>query len=263
MKVLALVSGGKDSCFNMMKCVESGHEIVALAHLKPKDSDEIDSYMYQSVGHEIVDHYAEAMGLPLFEGDIVGKPYNQASEYEVTEGDEVEDLFKLMTWAKEAVDYEAVSVGAIFSDYQRVRVLNVCDRLGVKMLAYLWHRDQAQLLREMLDCGIHAILIKVAALGLEPHKHLGKTLAEIYDHMIAMEKKYGLNVCGEGGEYETATLDCPLFRKRIVVDESKVVIHSDDAFAPVGYLKIKRMHLEDKPGCDKDARATPKVSLPR
>ncbi|XP_075531258.1 diphthine--ammonia ligase isoform X2 [Dermacentor variabilis] len=187
MKVLALVSGGKDSCFNMMKCIENGHEIVALAHLKPKDSDELDSYMYQSVGHEIIDHYAEAMGLPLFQGDIVGKPHNQASEYEVTEGDEVEDLFKCMTRAKEAVDYEAVSVGAIFSDYQRVRVLNVCDRLGVKMLAYLWHRDQAQLLREMVDCNVHAILIKVAALGLEPHKHLGKTLAEIYDHMISME----------------------------------------------------------------------------
>lgn len=24
-------------------------------------------------------------------------------------------------------------------------------------------------------------------------------------------RKYGSNVCGEGGEYETLTLDCPLF----------------------------------------------------
>lgn len=23
---------------------------------------------------------------------------------------------------------------------------------------------------------------------------------------------YGINVCGEGGEYETLTLDCPLFK---------------------------------------------------
>ena len=27
--------------------------------------------------------------------------------------------------------------------------------------------------------------------------------------------KYGVNVCGEGGEYETFTLDCPLFHKRL------------------------------------------------
>lgn len=28
-------SGGKDSCYNMMQCVANGHEIVALANLKP------------------------------------------------------------------------------------------------------------------------------------------------------------------------------------------------------------------------------------
>ncbi len=31
------------------------------------------------------------------------------------------------------------------------------------------------------------------------------------------KNKFGLNVCGEGGEYETFTLDCPLFSKKIVV----------------------------------------------
>lgn len=102
------------------------------------------------------------------------------------------------------------------------------------MLAYLWHRNQADLLREMVDAGVHAIIVKVAALGLEPSRHLGLSIANIYQHMLNMEKKYGLNVCGEGGEYETLTLDCPLFRKRIVIDKKEVVIHSDDAFAPVG-----------------------------
>ena len=29
-------SGGKDSCYNMMQCVAEGHDIVALANLKPK-----------------------------------------------------------------------------------------------------------------------------------------------------------------------------------------------------------------------------------
>ena len=29
--------------------------------------------------------------------------------------------------------------------------------------------------------------------------------------------KYGLNICGEGGEYETITLDCPIFLKKIIV----------------------------------------------
>lgn len=37
MRVVAMVSGGKDSCYNMMQCVAEGHEIVALANLHPKD----------------------------------------------------------------------------------------------------------------------------------------------------------------------------------------------------------------------------------
>lgn len=35
MKVVALVSGGKDSCYNMMQCVAAGHEIIALGNLSP------------------------------------------------------------------------------------------------------------------------------------------------------------------------------------------------------------------------------------
>lgn len=78
MKVVALVSGGKDSCYAMMRCIDYGHEvshfghlgripdeslfhmfdgpsvdlqIVALANLMPLDDsvDELDSYMYQTV----------------------------------------------------------------------------------------------------------------------------------------------------------------------------------------------------------------------
>lgn len=33
MKVLALISGGKDSIFNIKKCIDNGHEIVALGNL--------------------------------------------------------------------------------------------------------------------------------------------------------------------------------------------------------------------------------------
>uniref|UniRef100_T1DCB2 Diphthine--ammonia ligase n=1 Tax=Cupiennius salei TaxID=6928 RepID=T1DCB2_CUPSA len=245
MKVVALVSGGKDSCYNMIQCVADGHEIIALANLKPAE-DEVDSYMYQSVGHNVLDLYASAMDMPLFRADIKGKALNQNFDYLPTEGDEVEDLYRLLLEMKKSYDFEAVSVGAIFSDYQRLRVESVCNRLGLKMLAYLWHREQAELLKEMIDCKMHAIIIKVAALGLDINKHLGMTLEEIYPHMLEMNKKFGLNVCGEGGEFETLTLDCPLFKKRLVVKDKEVVVHSNDAFAPVGYLKLNDVVLEDK-----------------
>lgn len=36
MKVVGLLSGGKDSCFNLRHCVKQGHELVALASLRPE-----------------------------------------------------------------------------------------------------------------------------------------------------------------------------------------------------------------------------------
>ncbi|XP_062094696.1 uncharacterized protein LOC133800677 isoform X2 [Humulus lupulus] len=94
----------------------------------------------------------------------------------------------------------AVSSGAIESDYQRLRVESVCSRLGLVSLAYLWKQDQSLLLQEM-----------VAAMGLDPAKHLGKDLASLSPYLHKLKGLYGINVCGEGGEYETLTLDSPLF----------------------------------------------------
>lgn len=162
------------------------------------------------------------------------------------------------------IQIEGVAVGAILSDYQRIRVENVyvyspatsytnissfycrCTRLGLISLGYLWQRDQAELLQEMIDCQIDAILVKVATLGLDPVKHLGKSIRQLQPHLLAMKDKYGLNVCGEGGEYETFTLDCPLYINRIAINDSKMIIHSDNAIAPVGYLRLNKLHLVPK-----------------
>ncbi|XP_040267991.1 diphthine--ammonia ligase isoform X1 [Bufo bufo] len=250
MRVVALISGGKDSCYNMMQCAVAGHQIVALANLKPPQSsaDELDSYMYQTVGHQALDLYAEAMALPLYRVTLSGSSLNTGREYKPQEGDEVEDLYRLLKLVKEKEAVDSVSVGAILSDYQRVRVENVCQRLGLQPLAFLWRRKQEDLLNEMISSGLHAILIKVAAFGLDPDKHLGKSLEEMRPHLMQLSARYGVHVCGEGGEYETLTLDCPLFKKKIVVDSSEVVMHSNDAFAPVAYLRVAELHLEDKVG---------------
>lgn len=246
MRVAALVSGGKDSCYNMMQCVAEGHEIVALANLHPKDKDELDSYMYQTVGHQGIQKLSEAMGLPLYRRETKGHSLQRGKNYTPTESDEVEDLYDLLKSIKEDLSIEAVAVGAIFSDYQRVRVENVCSRLNLVSLSYLWRRDQKDLLQEMIDCKVHAIIIKVASLGLYPENHLGKSLREIQPHLLKMHEKYGLNVCGEGGEYETFTLDCPLFKQRIIVDDMQIVISSSDPVCPVGYINLTKLHLETK-----------------
>ena len=85
--------------------------------------------MYQSVGAEAIDHYAEAMDLPLYRAEIKGQSLQTDLDYDggrgQGEGDEVEDLYGLLERIKGEVEFDAVCSGAILSDYQRIRVENV------------------------------------------------------------------------------------------------------------------------------------------
>lgn len=252
MKVVALISGGKDSCMNIMMCKRHGHEIVALANLYPKDNevDELDSHMFQTVGHHAISAYAACMGVPLLRRRIQGKSLQLGMEYDSKVGDEVEDLRILLRAVKQRFpDVQGVSCGAILSDYQRLRVEAVCASLGLTSLSFLWQRNQAELLKEMIDAGVEAVIVKVAAAGLDPETHLGMTISEVAPTLFSLEKKYGSHICGEGGEYETFVLDCPLFKARIVLEETKRVAHpSGDS--TVGFLRIEAFHLEPKTGAD-------------
>lgn len=63
-------------------------------------SDELDSYMYQTVGHQGIGLYAEAMGLPLYREVISGVAVDQGKNYKPTDNDEVEDLYRLLAKVK-------------------------------------------------------------------------------------------------------------------------------------------------------------------
>ncbi|KAL1755302.1 hypothetical protein FB107DRAFT_275021 [Schizophyllum commune] len=256
MRYVALLSGGKDSCYNLLHCAKNGHVIVAAASLGPEPGkEELDSYMYQTVGQDAIEYVARCLDVPLYRRVISGTSLEQGSEYgsraasssSGVKGDETEDLYELLLDVKRHhPDVQGVSAGAILSNYQRVRVEHVCRRLGLTALCYLWQRDQGELLSEMADAGLEAILIKVAGIGLTT-KHLGRTLAEMRPTLVKLNTLYGSHICGEGGEYETLTLDCPLFKKRINLENVETVIHSDNDFATVAYLRIKSATLETKP----------------
>lgn len=42
-----------------------------------------------------------------------------------------------------------------------------------------------------------------------------KSIKELQPKLFELEQKYKVNVCGEGGEFESLTIDCPLYKKRI------------------------------------------------
>lgn len=276
MKFVALVSGGKDSFYAALLAIRSGHELVACVHLAApvqhgdptenddgheEDEEEEESYMYQTAASEVVQTLVEdCLEVPLIlyprkgksvQTGLVYDHHDSAAESEAPpppEHDEVEDLFAALQLAQQRFpEIEAVSSGAILSTYQRVRVENVCCRLGLTSLGYMWRLlPQDELLPKMLDDGIVAILVKVACPpGLQPQKHLGQTLRSLWDsgHFMRLHQRYQFHVCGEGGEYESLVLDSPLHKKKLVLDEVEVVEASNDG---VGELRILKCHTEEK-----------------
>ncbi|SCV72945.1 BQ2448_6870 [Microbotryum intermedium] len=266
MKIVALLSGGKDSIYNLLHCILNGHEPIAVASLGPgQGKDELDSYMYQTVGHSGLSLIAESLSLPLYARTITGTAVNQGNSYGSRSGealttkfsgehvvvgedkDETEDMYELLRDVKEKEPtVQGVAVGAILSNYQRVRVEQVCSRLGLVPIAYLWERNQADLLGEMVRAGMDSVLVKVAGAGLGV-EHLGRSLKQMEPTLHRLNKKYQLHVCGEGGEYETFTVDCPIYKSRIVFKKTTTIISNSDPYSTVAHLHLDECILEPKP----------------
>ena len=247
MKFVALISGGKDSIFAILKLLQEGHELVCVANLQPPQKfQELNSYMYQSVGAEIIEFVAKALDKPLISHTINGLPESKSLGYEKTQNDEVENLFELLQMVKEKYpDVKGVSSGAINSTYQKNRVENICKRLDLISLAPLWEIEQVSLLEDMVQNKMDAILIRVCSAGLE-EKHLGKSILEIKDYLLYTKDQYGNHCCGEGGEYESFVLDCPIFKKRINILEFENFVENDKPFTFVGRVLFKKVELVDK-----------------
>jgi len=73
---VALVSGGKDGIFAARDCIRNGWVLKAIVNLEPVESDELDSFMFQTVGHEMLPFIAEAMDVALIRQPLVGESMN-------------------------------------------------------------------------------------------------------------------------------------------------------------------------------------------
>ncbi|OQS54482.1 Dph6 [Ecytonucleospora hepatopenaei] len=228
MKVIALISGGKDSIYTLCKLKDEGHHIVACVYMHNK-SNYVDSYMFQTVGREFIDFIQKVLDIPFVIRETKCYAKNQNLEYEACEYDEVEDLFTAVKSAFEEYGGEAICSGAIESTYQKNRVGNIAKRLNLLSLSPLWKHEQKELLKEMIDYGINAVIVKIAS-PLLPDYLLGKDISELYAYLITVKTKWDLNFCGEGGEYETIVVNCKHFNNKICFKDIKKVVHPEDIY---------------------------------
>jgi diphthine-ammonia ligase len=199
----ALTSGGKDSILSCQKAIDGGKVVRYLVTARPKNHN---SYMF---------HFANLDAVPVI-ARVAGMEYVEIE----TQGNKEEEL-KDLERGLAALDIEGVVAGAVASRYQADRVKTITDRLDLALFTPLWHMDPETLLREVAR-RMDAMIVVTAAEGLDA----GFLGARFNDDLIRRLKDVAatrrIHLAGEGGEYESLTLNAPFYSRPVTYSTTEV-----------------------------------------
>ena len=221
MKVAVSWSGGKESCLAFHKAIAQGHQVAFFLTFILND--------WPSLCHpfSVMTLQSEALRMRhlMFK---VREPYMESYR------DVVANLAK-----EEGI--EGIVTGDIRIDDHRRWMENACKGLPVTPITPLWGTDGSQLLREVVLAGFKPVFTCVK----EPwfnEKWLGRQLdGECLGELEDLHRKFGLDLCGENGEYHTMVLDGPMFRKSIRIEDS-----SQEKKNSMFLLKVHRLSSQNK-----------------
>lgn len=224
MRLAVLFSGGKDSGLALYKNISN---VVCLISIISENSE---SYMFHVPNIGLTKLQAEAIGIPLIEKKTKGEKEK-----------ELKDLKDVLASTKKKFKIDGIVTGAIRSNYQKDRIQKICDELNLKCINPLWHRNQIEILNEIVDNKFKVVISGVFAFPLEKEL-LGKIIdKDIIKKLKEMEEKYQINPSGEGGEIETTILDAPFFKKKIEISDYDISYKNYS-----GVYKIKKAKLVNK-----------------
>jgi asparagine synthase (glutamine-hydrolysing) len=197
MKCGILFSGGKDSTYATYLAKQRGMEISCLISVFSRNKE---SYMFHTPSISQVKKQAKVVGAKLLIKRTSGKKEL-----------ELKDLEKAIKRAKKKYKIDTLVTGALHSDYQASRIQKICDKLGIKCFNPLWHKNEVEYLEELVENKFKIIIVGVFAYPLDK-SWLGRVIDKKFiEEVKELKEKYKIHVAGEGGEFETFVLDCPLF----------------------------------------------------
>jgi ABC transporter with metal-binding/Fe-S-binding domain ATP-binding protein len=198
-----LTSGGKDSILACQKAIDSGKEVGFLVTARPENPE---SYMFHSANLDAVPVIARASGIKYVEIPTHGR-----------KEEELADLEKGLA----SLPVEGIVVGAVASDYQNDRVTSIADRLSIDVFAPLWHMDPGKLLEDVA-ARMEAIIVVTAADGLD-ESFLGARIdRKLIERLTRIAAKHRIHIAGEGGEYESLTLNAPFYTRPITYATTEI-----------------------------------------
>jgi diphthine-ammonia ligase len=228
MKVAALFSGGKDSTYAIYKMLKSGHGVECILSIVP-NSEESMLFHYPNI--ELTSILAKAMEIP----------YERVYSNEPSGASEAIVLQSALGMIRQKYKIDGVIHGGISSQFQRRIFEGACGHFEISMISPLWGCSPKKYMHELIESQFKITITGVACLGLGP-KWLGRALDK--DLLLELEElssKYGFNLNFEGGEAETIITDCPIFKKKLVINEGSVRWYGDR-----GIFEIRDVSLTSK-----------------
>ncbi|NCN87095.1 diphthine--ammonia ligase [archaeon] len=215
-KLASLFSGGKDSVYATYLAKKQDYEVACLISIFSENKE---SYMFHTPSIEKTIKQAEVMNISL----IVEKT---KGEKEI----ELEDLKRAILRAKEEYGVEGIITGAIQSVYQASRIQEICFELDLECFNPLWQKDESEYLDELIETGFKVILVGVFAYPFDKSWLLREIDKTFISEARELNKKYKIHVAGEGGEFETFVVNCPLYKRELKVISSEIKEEGEYSF---------------------------------
>ena len=206
MKLGVLFSGGKDSTYAAY-LAKKEYELSCLISVYSVNKE---SYMFHTPSIKKTEEQAKLIGIPIITWETEGK-----------KEDELKDLEKAIRLAIREYKIEGIITGAIQSVYQSLRIQKICNKLNIECFNPLWLKNEEEYLDEIIENKFKVIITGVFAYPLD-EKWLGREIdSDFIREIKELNRKYKLSIIGEGGEFETIVIDCPLFKKPLKLKSFK------------------------------------------
>jgi len=219
-------SGGKDSCFACYKAMRRGYQV---KHLLNFISKEYKRCCFHGIEANLLKLQAESVGIPLVQKEV--SPDMKEYEREFKQA-----VFEL----KELGGVRKMVFGDIYLEEHKTWVERVCKDLRIEPIEPLWGISPDKIVEDFINLGFKAIIVscKAASLGKE---FIGRYVDN--DFLNELKEK-NICPCGENGEFHTFVIDGPIFKKKIEIIESQVILKK--GFWEYWFLDIKNINVREK-----------------
>jgi diphthine-ammonia ligase len=200
LKVVALWSGGKESCLACQKAMAGGFDV-----------DFIVTFLWETpfVCHplSLMPLQSKALGIPQVKAKVK-EPYFEEYREAISRFIKEDGIKGIVTGDISFID-----------NFHGNWIDDFCKGLDVEVIKPLWGLDRCQILKELVSKGFKAVFTCVRKRWFD-EKWLGRELDRAcIKELKELNDKQGIDLCGERGEYHTMIVDAPIFKEVIQISK--------------------------------------------